>query len=202
MYGRSCKINFNTYPHNGVLTMPTQREENEAKLTNEDVLLRDEKKRPIEMISLDLAEPGQVPLELEAETALHLLQDAQEEAYEEEIGRYTHDPEIQDSLEARQELNVSGAARQEQIEAYHAKSPTLSGGDLDAAWDEANVGEETVGGMAPTPGQDDVAKIGEAYGIRYEDDEPLHTGDKLAQRDEERWELNPESAETENENRR
>lgn len=177
-----------------------QEKENEAELTNEDVLLRDDEKKPVEIISLDLDKAGDEPLELEAETALELLQDAQEEEYEEEIGRYTHDADIQESLEARQALNVSGEARQEQIATYHAKSPTLSGGDLDAAWDDANVGEETAGGMAPTPDQDDVVEIGKAYGITYAEDEPLHTGEKLAERDEERWELNPKSAETEDEN--
>jgi hypothetical protein len=47
----------------------------------------------------------------------------------------------------------------------------------------------------PTPDQDSVDDIGEAYGITYEDDEPLRTGEKLEKRDEERWELNPESVE-------
>lgn len=40
-----------------------------------------------------------------------------------------------------------------------------------------------------------VEEIGEALGITYEDDEPLRTGDKLAERDKNRWELNPESVE-------
>jgi hypothetical protein len=52
-----------------------------------------------------------------------------------------------------------------------------------------------VGGSAPTPDQDQVDEIGEAAGLTYEDDEPLHTSDKLEERDRHRWELNPESAE-------
>lgn len=71
----------------------------------------------------------------------------------------------------------------------------LSGGDLDAAWDQAASGEETVGGSSPTPDQDIVDEIGEALGVRYEDGEPLHTTEKIEQRDAERWELHPASSE-------
>lgn len=169
--------------------------ESNAKLENEEILQREKKQRPVEIISLDLDEEGEEPLELDAETTLELLQDAQEENYSEEIARYTDDPTIQESFETRQELNTGSDELHERLAEHHAKSPTLSGGDLDAAWDDANVGEETAGGMAPTPDQDDVEEIGEAYGIEYEDDEPLRTGDKLAKRDKKRWELDPESAE-------
>ena len=167
----------------------------DAELKNKEILQRDEKQKPVEIISLDMDEEGEEPLELEAEITLALLQDAQEENYGEEIARYTDDTLIQESLEERQQLNTGSDDLQERLAEHHAKSPTLSGGDIDAAWDDANVGEETVGGMAPTPDQDDVEEIGQAYGIECEDDEPLRTGDKLAQRDKERWELNPESAE-------
>ncbi len=167
----------------------------DAELKNEEVLQRDEEQKPVEIISLDIDEEGEAPLELEAETTLELLQDAQEENYSEEIARHTDDATIQESLEERQALNTGSDALHERLADHHAKSPTLSGGDVDAAWDDANVGEETAGGMAPTPDQDDVEEIGEAYGIEYENDEPLRTGDKLAQRDDNRWELNPESAE-------
>ena len=44
----------------------------------------------------------------------------------------------------------------------------LAGGDIDAAWDKAAVGEETVGGTTPTPDQDLVDEIGRAVGIEYE----------------------------------
>jgi hypothetical protein len=72
----------------------------------------------------------------------------------------------------------------------------LSGGDIDAKWQEADVsGEETVGGTSPTPDQDVVDELGQALGITYEDDEPLRTEEKLLERDRNRWELDPESAE-------
>jgi hypothetical protein len=83
----------------------------------------------------------------------------------------------------------------EELEEHHATSPNLSAGDLDARWDEADVGDETAGGTAATPDQDMVEEFGEAYGISYEDDEPLHTEEKLAKRDQQRWELDPDSAE-------
>lgn len=148
-----------------------------------------------EVVSLDVDTEGETPVDLDAETTAGLLQDAQEENYVEEIGRYTDSPAIQESLAERQDLNAGQEKLQERLEEHHATSPTLSGGDIDAAWEDANVGEETAGGMAPTPDQDMVEEIGEAYGITYEDDEPLKTGEKLAKRDKQRWELNPESAE-------
>ena len=84
----------------------------------------------------------------------------------------------------------------------HAKQDTrvppeavLTGGDIDAAWDQAEVGEETVGGTTPTPDQDLVDEIGKAVGVNYEDAEPLHTTEKLDRRDEQRWELHPASSE-------
>ena len=71
----------------------------------------------------------------------------------------------------------------------------LAGGDIDAAWDQASSGEETVGGSSPTPDQDIVDEIGRAVGLNYEDAEPLHTTEKIERRDQERWELHPASSE-------
>jgi hypothetical protein len=71
----------------------------------------------------------------------------------------------------------------------------IAGGDIDAAWDQADGGEETVGGTSPTPDQDIVDEIGRAVGVNYEDAEPLRTTEKLEQRDEQRWELHPASSE-------
>lgn len=166
---------------------------NDDKSMNDRKSQPDKNGKPTEIISLDVGEEGETPLELAAETTANLLEDAREEAYVAEIGRYTDSPDIQKSLAARQDLNHGQEQLQKRLAEHHAKSPVLSGGDVDAAWDDANVGEETAGGMTPTPDQDRVADIGEAYGISYADDEPLRTGEKLANRDEHRWELNPES---------
>ncbi len=78
---------------------------------------------------------------------------------------------------------------------HHATSPALSGGDIDAAWEDADVGEESVGGENPTPDQNVVDELGEAMGLNYEDGEPLHTTEKLEGRDKHRWELDPASSE-------
>ncbi len=78
---------------------------------------------------------------------------------------------------------------------HNATSPALSGGDIDAAWEDADVGEESVGGGNPTPDQNVVDELGNAMGLNYEEGEPLHSEEKLASRDEHRWELNPASSE-------
>ncbi len=153
------------------------------------------KARITEVVSLDVGEEGETPVDLDARTTADLLHDAEEEVYIEEIGRYTDDPDIQESFAERQDMNAGQEELQARLEEHHATSPTLSGGDIDAAWEDADVGEESVGGMNPTPDQDMVEEIGEAFGITYAEDEPLRTGEKLAERDEHRWELDPESAE-------
>lgn len=156
------------------------------------------KPRLVEVVSLDdIEEEGDDTAVLDAETTLDLLEDAQEERYAKEVAWYTDDEEIEESLAEQQQLSQERPPLQEKLENYHAQSPKLSGGDVDAAWDQANVaGEEAVGGTAPTPDQDSVDEIGEAMGITYEDDEPLHTGEILEQRDKKRWELDIDSTET------
>lgn len=55
-------------------------------------------------------------------------------------------------------------------------------------------GEEAVGGTAPTPDQDDTEELATAAGIETRDRHPIRTHDLLEQRDEQRWELDPDSA--------
>jgi hypothetical protein len=74
-----------------------------------------------------------------------------------------------------------------------ARAAGVAAGDVDARADDA--GEEAVGGTAPTPGQDVVEELGEAVGLTYEDNEPLDTTKKVAERDRHRWELDPASSE-------
>ncbi|MBK6748453.1 MAG: hypothetical protein IPG67_00120 [Acidobacteria bacterium] len=74
-------------------------------------------------------------------------------------------------------------------------SPILSGGDVDAAWEDSAVGEESVGGENPTPDQSVVEDLGVAMGLTYEDNEPLGGEQKLEKRDRDRWELDPASSE-------
>lgn len=70
-------------------------------------------------------------------------------------------------------------------------SPT--GGDMDTnAYQASVVGEEAVGGLTPTPGQNDVDKLGNALGLEFEEGEELGVKNKLDKRDAQRPELNPD----------
>jgi uncharacterized protein DUF6335 len=71
----------------------------------------------------------------------------------------------------------------------------LSGGDVDASTQGVDTGTEAAGGSNPLPDQDVVDEIGRAAGITYQDNEPLKFGEKAAERDRARWELNPASSE-------
>ena len=91
----------------------------------------------------------------------------------------------------------SGRATLRQAKRDHTEtSPALTGGDVDADWEDAYaVGDEAPGGDNPTPDQDRVDDIGRALGIEYQDNEELKAADKIAERDRHRWELDPASAE-------
>ena len=91
----------------------------------------------------------------------------------------------------------TGRAELRQAKREHTEtSPALTGGDVDADWEDAYaVGDEAPGGDNPTPDQDRVDDIGRALGIEYADNEELKGADKIADRDKHRWELDPASAE-------
>lgn len=84
---------------------------------------------------------------------------------------------------------------QDEIHEHTESSPAMTGGDVDADWQEAYaVGDEAPGGDNPTPDQDRVDDIGKALGVVYEDNEELKGSDKIAERDKHRWELDPASS--------
>ena len=84
---------------------------------------------------------------------------------------------------------------QDALEEHTETSPALTGGDVDANWEDAYaVGDEAPGGDNPTPDQDRVDDIGKALGVVYEDNEELKAADKIAERDKHRWELDPASS--------
>jgi hypothetical protein len=91
----------------------------------------------------------------------------------------------------------TGRAALEHARHNHTEtSPALTGGDVDADWEDAYaVGDEAPGGDNPTPDQDRVDDIGRALGIEYADNEELKGSDKISARDKHRWELDPASAE-------
>jgi hypothetical protein len=121
---------------------------------------------------------------------------ADADAVSEQSAHYTDDEDIEADFAARQKLAVGGRdVLREELEEHNSLSPKISGGDLDAAWQMANVsGEEAVGGSVPTPDQDVVDELGKAAGLTYADDEPLNSDKKVLDRDRNRWELNPASA--------
>ncbi len=106
------------------------------------------------------------------------------------------DPHVKEEF-AHESVVNEGSQEQllEKIADYTDRSPELSGGDVDAAWEDSDVGEESVGGGNPTPDQSVVEELGEAMGVTYEDNEPLDFQEKLEKRDRDRWELDPASAE-------
>lgn len=74
---------------------------------------------------------------------------------------------------------------------YTSVGPVLSGGDVDADWQDAETsGEETVGGTVATPDQSVVDDIGRALGVEQSPSAPvMPTEDILHDRDRRRWEL-------------
>lgn len=127
--------------------------------------------------------------------------DANTDEVLEQINDYTEDEDVLEDFAERQGLAVGGRQKlEEKLNEYNEMDPTLSGGDVDAAWDDSiAAGEESVGGSAPTPDQDIVEELGEAAGIVYRDDEPLDSDRKILDRDRNRWELDPASADDEEE---
>lgn len=95
-------------------------------------------------------------------------------------------------------VDITAGSRQlaDRLQNNQGTDPTLSGGDIDARWDDAESGgDETVGGSTATPGRNDLDAIGEAVGVTYADGEELKTGEKEERHDRNRWELNPASSE-------
>ncbi len=80
--------------------------------------------------------------------------------------------------------------------AHNPVNRDLAAGDPDVDSQGAEtVGDEAPGGDNPTPDQDVVEEIGKALGVQYDDDEELRGGDEIADRDHDRWELDPASSE-------
>ena len=120
----------------------------------------------------------------------------QSDAVLDRVDEYTDDVEVLQDFEERQAITAGSDQMMDRLREHTSLSPDLSGDDVDADWHKADQsGEEAVGGTNPTPDQDQVAELGEAMGIEYEPGEPLATEEKLQERDQNRWELDPASAE-------
>lgn len=93
--------------------------------------------------------------------------------------------------------NIGGKEMDEELAEYATyTSPELTGGDVDASWQQAAMdGDEAVGGTVSTPDQSIVDEIGAAVGVEIDDAAFLRTSEILEQRDDTRWELDPTSSE-------
>lgn len=112
----------------------------------------------------------------------------QETPADEEIKEFM-DEEIAQAPQAPGELA-------QRLKEHHSTSPADSGGDIDAEWEDANdSGAEAFAGHNPTPDQSDVEKNAHAYGVDFQDNEPLDLLEKMEKRDRNRWELNESSKE-------
>jgi len=111
----------------------------------------------------------------------------------EDLNRNGIDDEIEPPF-----VDVTAGSKQlaDRLQNNQGTDPTLSGGDIDARWEDAESGgDETVGGSTATPGQNDLDEMGRAMGVTYADTEELKIGEKRGNRDKNRWELDPASSE-------
>jgi hypothetical protein len=91
---------------------------------------------------------------------------------------------------------IGGRTMRDRDRQFHEAAAELTGGDIDANYEQANsVGDESVGGTVATPDMDIVDDLGQAVGIEIDDRSFLRTNDLLEQRDDQRWELDPKSSE-------
>ena len=94
------------------------------------------------------------------------------------------------------DVTVGSRELADRLQNNQGMDPTLSGGDIDARWEDAEAGgDETVGGSTATPGRNDLDAIGKAVGVTYADGEELKVGEQEDRRDKHRWERNPASSE-------
>jgi len=112
--------------------------------------------------------------------------------------RVLTDPVPASTLDVDRFKGAARSGRQALDRSLHEHSgmtPAITGGDLDADWENAYFsGDEAPGGDNLTPDQDSVEEIGEALGVSYEDNEELKGSDKVIERDKHRWELDPASS--------
>lgn len=193
-------------------------EENKKRLRNEDeeekVLPRDGREGPVDPYTGEVEPPAPdaykvseiVPTDpdnregenymMDEEDSLDkFILDADSDEVLDQIDDYTDDADVLEDFAERQELASAGRQKlKEKLNEHNSLDPSLSGGDVDAAWEDTNVaGEESVGGSVATPDQDIVDELGEAVGLTYRDNEPLDYDRKVLNRDRDRWELNPDS---------
>ena len=92
-------------------------------------------------------------------------------------------------------FSIGGRTMRDRMQDLNEATPELTGGDIDANYEQANAdGDESVGGTVSTPDMDIVDDLGKAVGLEMNDFNYLHTNEILEQRDDRRWELEPKSS--------
>lgn len=87
-------------------------------------------------------------------------------------------------------------SRRSDAHLQHDPEPFLTGGDIDANYEQAAaVGDEAVGGTVSTPDQDIVDEVAAAVGLELDDRTDVRLTAILEDRDDRRWELDPKSSE-------
>jgi hypothetical protein len=84
----------------------------------------------------------------------------------------------------------------EKLVQWTGDDAATTGGDIYSNQYQAEVvGEEAVGGTTPTPDQNVTENLEKAVGLEIDDRAFLRTYEILEQRDDRRWELDPQSSE-------
>jgi hypothetical protein len=105
-------------------------------------------------------------------------------------------PSSLDMIRRGSAVRTGRAEVQDNLHEHPGMTPAITGGDVDANWENAYFsGDEAPGGDNPTPDQEVVDDIGRALGVEYQDNEELKASDKVGARDKHRWELDPASSE-------
>jgi len=95
------------------------------------------------------------------------------------------------SLDMNRDATAARSGRRQISESRrrHNKMSAVTGGDADTDMESAYFsGDGAPGGDNPTPDQNDVDDIGQAIGVKYNDNEELRGGDEVVERDRHRWE--------------
>ena len=108
---------------------------------------------------------------------------------------YEPNEEVRDEFDEAARLGSRQGGLIEGFGEQISTSRALSGDELDAAWEDSDMGDDSVGGANPAPDQNIAGELGKAIGLNYEDNEPLHSTEKVAARDQHRWDLDPASSE-------
>src|SRR5689334_17857558 len=88
------------------------------------------------------------------------------------------------SLDMKRGASAASTGRRQisENQRRHNKMAAVTGGDVDADMESAYFsGDEAPGGDNPTPDQNDVDDMGQAIGVKYNDNEELRGGEEVVE---------------------